>query len=95
VVVLPDCANVTVLLIGLYGMYQGIEVQHPLYAVLFLNLAVSWISSLVNRFLTGSQFLQPNVFWGWGGESFRTLRSVYLYSDFVQYGLLEFVVRQK
>ena len=43
-----DYVNLVLLLCGTTGMYQGIEIQHPLYAVLFMNLIVSWISSLLN-----------------------------------------------
>jgi len=36
--VLPDHANLILLLFAVYGMYQGIEIRHPLYSVLFMNL---------------------------------------------------------
>ena len=32
--------NLVILIFAIYGMHQGIETQHPLYAVLFLNLLV-------------------------------------------------------
>ena len=36
--VAPEYLNFVVLLLAVYGMYQGVEIQHPLFAVLFLNL---------------------------------------------------------
>ena len=46
--VMPEYINLFFLTCGLYGMYQGIEIAHPLYAVLFLNLIVPLISSLLD-----------------------------------------------
>ena len=46
--VLPEYFNLFFLSCGLYGMYQGIEIAHPLYAVLFLNLIVPLISSILD-----------------------------------------------
>ncbi len=37
-VILPDFANLLFLLTGIHGMNQGIEIGHPVYAVLFTNL---------------------------------------------------------
>ncbi len=37
--------NPRFLFIGIYGMYQGIQISHPIYAVLFLNLLVQFVSS--------------------------------------------------
>ena len=47
-VITPEVASLGLLTLGLYGMYRGIEIQHPLYAVLFFNLVVAAASSLVN-----------------------------------------------
>ena len=47
-IVAPDYLNLVFLSIGQYGMYQGIEILHPLYSVLFMNLITSWLSSLIN-----------------------------------------------
>ena len=44
----PELVNFVLLMFGIYGMYQGIEVQHPLYTVLFLNLTFAWLSSFIN-----------------------------------------------
>ena len=38
--VAPEYLNFVVLLLAVYGMYQGVEIQHPLYSVLFLNLII-------------------------------------------------------
>ena len=46
--VLPEYFNLFFLICGLYGMYQGIEIGHPVYAVLFLNLIVPTISTLLD-----------------------------------------------
>ena len=46
--VVPEYLNLFFLSSGLYGMYQGIEISHPLYAVLFLNLTVSLISTMLD-----------------------------------------------
>ncbi len=35
--VIPEYVNLAFLTIGLYGMYQGIEIVHPLYAILYLQ----------------------------------------------------------
>ena len=46
--IFPEYVNFVFLFIGIYGMYHGIEIQHPLYTVLFANLNVAFISSAVN-----------------------------------------------
>jgi hypothetical protein len=48
VLVLPEFIDLTFLILGVIGMYQGIEISHPLYAVLFLNLIMPIIFSIVN-----------------------------------------------
>jgi hypothetical protein len=48
IIVFPDCLNLIFLLIFICGMYYGIEIHHPLYAVLFLNVIVVLILSLIN-----------------------------------------------
>jgi len=53
--VIPEFVNMAFLLLGIYGMYNGIEIQHPLYAILFCNLIVPLISSSIN--ITGFEFL--------------------------------------
>jgi len=51
--IVPELINVTCFLLGIYGMYHGIEIQHPLYAILFFNLIVPLISSTVNLSVVG------------------------------------------
>ena len=47
--VLPKNVCLAFLLIGIYTMSHGIEIiMHPLYAVLFLNLLVSCLSTVIN-----------------------------------------------
>ena len=46
--VVPEYFNLIFLVLGIYGMYHGIEIQHPLYAILFLNLMVPFILTSVS-----------------------------------------------
>jgi hypothetical protein len=46
--VIPEYFNWIFLILGIYGMYQGIEIQHPLYAILFLNLIVPFVFTSIN-----------------------------------------------
>jgi hypothetical protein len=46
--IMPEYINFFFFTCGLYGMYQGIEIGHPVYAVLFLNLIVSTISTILD-----------------------------------------------
>ena len=52
-IIIPELINMAFLLLGIYGMYRGIEVQHPLYAILFFNLIVSLLSSIINTSACG------------------------------------------
>jgi hypothetical protein len=45
---MPELICLVFLLLGIYGMYQGIEIQHPLYAILFLDLIVTLFFTVVN-----------------------------------------------
>jgi hypothetical protein len=47
----PGCINTILLSAGLYQMYSGIEIAHPVYAVLFCNLLVTLISSMIDVFI--------------------------------------------
>ncbi len=49
----PEVINLVFLLLGIYGMYRGIEIQHPLYAILFCNLIVPLISTIINTTVFG------------------------------------------
>ena len=44
-IVVPEFFNFILLTIGLLEMYQGIEIGHPIYAILFANLLVALSSS--------------------------------------------------
>jgi hypothetical protein len=46
--VMPEYFNLFFLPCGLYGMYQGIEISHPIYAVLFLNLFASLLTTMLD-----------------------------------------------
>lgn len=43
--------NSIMLLIGIYHMYFGIEISHPVYGILFGNLIIALSSSLINIFV--------------------------------------------
>jgi hypothetical protein len=49
----PELINLVFLLLGIYGMYRGIEIQHPLYAILFCNLIVPLVSTIINLTVFG------------------------------------------
>jgi hypothetical protein len=44
----PECFNIIVLTSVLVPMYNGIEIEHPIYKVLFSNLCVSLLSSITS-----------------------------------------------
>ncbi len=44
----PEPINILVLTAALTQMYNGIEIGHPIFKILFCNLAVTLISSLLN-----------------------------------------------
>jgi hypothetical protein len=46
--IVPEYFNLVFLLAGIYGMYQGIEIKHPLYAVIFLNLSFALFLTVVD-----------------------------------------------
>ena len=46
--VAPEYINFIFLLLAAYGMYQGVEIQHPLYSVLFLNLIIPLCLTVTN-----------------------------------------------
>jgi hypothetical protein len=46
-----DTINIIILIAVICIMYVGIEISHPLYALLFSNLIVTTISSLINVFI--------------------------------------------
>jgi len=46
VAIIPEYFNIFILLAVIYGMFCGIEVGHPIYAVLFINLIVPLCATL-------------------------------------------------
>ena len=58
--VAPEYLNLVILLFAVYGMYQGIEIQHPLYAILFLNLIVPLCLTIVDTIAYG--FISSNKY---------------------------------
>jgi len=62
ILITPELLNFVLLLIGINGMYKGIEIQHPLYSILFLNLTFAWFSTLINatafNFVTDGTYLR-------------------------------------
>ena len=40
-----DIVNLFLFILGINGMYRGIEILHPLYMVLFINLILNLIST--------------------------------------------------
>ena len=47
----PGILNIIFLSIGLCQMYFGIEIAHPVYAVLFSNLLVTFLSTMLDVFV--------------------------------------------
>ena len=47
-IIVPDLANLLFLTSALFGMYNGIEISHPVYAVLFSNLSLATLSAVIN-----------------------------------------------
>ena len=47
ILIVPEFCNFGLLGIGLLQMYHGIEIGHPIYAILFLNLLVAFSSSVL------------------------------------------------
>lgn len=43
-----DVLELAILPFGIYVMYQGIEISHPIYAMLFANLIVPFAATVVN-----------------------------------------------
>ena len=56
----PECLNFVFLALGLYEMYNGIEIKHPLYATVYLNLIVALLFTLID--LTALIFLSVDKF---------------------------------
>jgi len=56
-VIIPECLDLLILVLAVYGMYQGIEILHPLYAVLFADLILPIIFTIIN--ITSFSFITP------------------------------------
>ena len=52
-----------IILMAVYGLYQGTEIQHPLYAVLFINLAVLLVLTAVDLALAPFLTLEALLRW--------------------------------
>ncbi len=48
---LLDLIELSLLLMGIYGMYKGIEITHPIYALLISNLIFPFVGTALNLFL--------------------------------------------
>jgi hypothetical protein len=48
IALIPDILDFVLLLIAIYGMYQGIEISHPVYALLFSNLVFPFVVTTLN-----------------------------------------------
>ena len=46
--IIPECINLCLLIISIVVVYHGIEISHPIYAVMFCNLVVAFFSTIVN-----------------------------------------------
>ena len=57
----PECFDLFILIAAVYGMYQGIEILHPLYAVLFADLVIPIIFTVASitsfPFISSIKFL--------------------------------------
>ena len=47
-VAIPDVLDFILLLIAIYVLYQGIEISHPVYVLLFTNLTFSFVATVIN-----------------------------------------------
>jgi hypothetical protein len=47
-IIAPEYFNFIFLFIAIYGMYHGIEIQHPLYAVLFSNIVFPLLTTSID-----------------------------------------------
>ena len=60
ILVVPEFCNLGLLGIGLIQMYLGIEIGHPVYALLFANLCMAFFASLLG--ILSCFFLKDNIF---------------------------------
>jgi hypothetical protein len=50
VLLLPEYANIFLFFVGIFGMFNGVEISHPIFSVLFTNLVMGLISTFLNIF---------------------------------------------
>ncbi len=50
ILICPEFVNIALLSTGIFQMFNGIEINHPVYHVLFINLIVTLVSSLITIF---------------------------------------------
>ena len=50
VLLLPEYANLLLFIAGIFGMFNGVEISHPIFSVLFTNLVMGLISTFLNIF---------------------------------------------
>ena len=48
VLLLPEYANLLLFIAGIFGMYNGVEISHPIFSVLFANLVMGLVSTILN-----------------------------------------------
>jgi amino acid transporter len=58
--VCPECVNIVLLSTGIFQMFKGIEIDHPVFNILFLNLIITLVSSLINILAFPLPFPLPN-----------------------------------
>ena len=58
--VIPDIWDLFFLSFGIFGMYQGIEIGHPVYALLFSNLGFAFFATCIDLL---ALFLLPFKVW--------------------------------
>jgi hypothetical protein len=60
IMIVPEYMNFVFLLSGIYGMYRGIEIQHPLYATIFLDLMIALFFTLLD--MIAFFYMSPDKF---------------------------------
>ena len=63
-VVAPEFIELVFLGIGISGMYHGIDIDHPVYAMLFCDVVVAAVATVVNVVALGEYFTLCRYFAG-------------------------------
>ena len=58
ILVLPEFFNFSFLIVGVFGLHQGTEIIHPIYANLFINLLFSLTATIIN--ILAFPFIESN-----------------------------------